>query len=185
MYYTSFQTDIPLMTNIFNYTVYLDLTTIGSPLGMFLSLVRNDLTEAIFGFDNGLRLKDYFILTAADSYTVTGNIATFRESIFVRNSVPDSVFQLSSTVVLDFDINTVVLGSATTNSIQTDSTVFATINQPPGKYDIQEIQCMRDIIPQWVWLTTSYIADSLPSSSGFFRLHKVTAISRMNVANYH
>ena len=166
--------------------MYLDLTTIGSPLGMFLSIVRNNLTEAIFGFDNGLRLKDYFVLP--DSYTVTGNIATFQESIFVRNSVPDSVFQLSSEVVLDFDINTVVLGSSTTNAIETDSTVFATINQPPGKYDIQEIHCMHDIIPQWVWLTTSYIADSqviLPFSSGFFRLHKVTATSRMNVANYH
>ena len=134
-YYTSFQTNIPLMTNILNYTVYLDLTTIGSPLGIFLSFVRNPLTEAIIGFDNGLRLKDYFILP--DSYTVTGNIATFQETIFVRNSVPDSVFQFSSEVVLDFDINTVVLGSATTSSIQTCSIAFATINQPSGKYDIQ------------------------------------------------
>ena len=129
-YYTSFQTDIQLMSNVLIYTVYLDLTTIGTPLGIFLSLVRNDLTEAIFGFDNGLRLKDYFILP--NSYTVTGNIATFSESIFVRNVVPDSVFQFTSEIVLDFDINTVVLGSATTNSIEADATVFATINQPPG-----------------------------------------------------
>ena len=127
-YYTSFQTDIPLMTNIFNYTVYLDLTTIGTPLGIFQSLVRNDLTEAIFGFDNGMRVKDYFALP--DDYTVTGNIATFSERIFVRNTVPESVFQFSSTAVLDFDISTFVLGSIGGTSIGTDSIVFATINQP-------------------------------------------------------
>lgn len=131
-YYISFQTDIPLMTNILNYTVYLDLNTIGTPVGIFLSLARNDLTEGIFGFDNGIRTKDYFTGTFPDSYNVTGNIATFEESIFVRGVVPDREFLFSNEITLDFDINTVVLGSTSSTSFDSDSIVYATINQPPG-----------------------------------------------------
>ena len=150
-YYTAFQTDIPLMTNIFNYTVYLDLTTIGTPLGIFLSLVRNDLTEAIFGFDNGMRVKDYFSLP--DDYTVTGDIATFSERIFVRSTVPESVFLFFSTAVLDFDISTFVLGSIGGTSIGTDSIVFATVSQPPG-----------NLIFRVVLSTISYVSKIMPSS---------------------
>ena len=128
-YYVSIGSDLPLGSIVLNYTVYINLTHVGDPLGIFLSFLRSPIINEIFGFDNGLCNKDY-ISSNPQSYTVADNIATFEESIFYRNEVPESLFN-GDIANFDFDLVTVV--ASTSSAFEDLTIVFVTATRTPGK----------------------------------------------------
>ena len=133
-YYVSFQTDIELGTVVLNYTVIMSDTSVGELFGIFLSFSRTPQVEAIFGFDNNLRTKDY--ISTRPDFNVTGDIRTFQESIYIRSSVPDELFLPNQDVTtFGLDLTTVVFGSGTGTTFEIDSEIFFTVNRPPGEFD--------------------------------------------------
>ena len=131
-YYVSIRSNLPLGSILLNYTVFINLTNVGDPLGIFLTFSRSLIINDIFGFDNGLRNKDYlFGVNTPPTYTVDDNIATFQESILYRNEVPESLF-VGDVASFDFELSTVVVGS-TSSTFQDNAVVFVTATQTPGK----------------------------------------------------
>ena len=135
-YYVLFRSDLPLGSIILNYTVYINVTAIGDPFGIFVSIGFSSLIiQSIFGFDNYLRSKDYFFPNTPSTYTVAGDIAAFEESIILRSPVSEYLF-MGNIAVINIELTAVVVGSLTMSSYsyaEHDVLMFAIVTRPPGK----------------------------------------------------
>ena len=131
-YYVSFRNDLPLGSIVLNYTVYINLATVGTLLGIFSSFSRTPTIERIFGFDNGLRIKDY--IGSFPAITVADNIASYEESIYYRAPVPLSLFIASNDVSFIYiDLTVVVVGTLSHTYFEHTVTIHAVVTTPPGK----------------------------------------------------
>ena len=131
-YYVSFRPDLSLGSIVLNYTIYINLTNVGNPLGIYLTLSGSRVINNIFSFDNSLRTNDYiFGINTPPTYTVDNNIATFEESILYRNEVPESLFA-GDVASFDFELSSEVAGS-TLSIFQDNAVVFVTATRTPGK----------------------------------------------------
>ena len=130
-YYASFQRDIEPSTVILNFTIFINESVTGQPLGIFLSLTRNLLLQSIFGFDNGHRTKDYIFNTAStpDGYMVTNSIASWQEQVIITSSIPETLINS----VVSLEISTVVLGSLSDSALEYDAVIFIAIHDSSGK----------------------------------------------------
>ena len=130
-YYVSFQADRSLGAILLNYTVYINIASIGDPMGIFLNIAGSPIIQNIVGFDNGMRTKDY-VGTVPPTYSMAENIATFEESILYRDQVSESLF-VGDTASFDFRLSTVVVGSSSSSTPEDEVTVFVTVTRTPGK----------------------------------------------------
>ena len=130
-YYVSFRNDLPLGSIVLNLTVYINLATVGTLLGIFSTFSRNPLVERIFGFDNSLRIKDY--ISSFPPFIVADNIVSYEESIYYRAPVPLSLF-IGDVSFVDIDLTVAVVGALShTTSFEHTVTMHAVITTPPGK----------------------------------------------------
>ena len=103
IYYASFVATAG--SSIFNYTVYINLTSTGSLLGIILSFHGSSIIESPLVFDNGLETKNFIIFNSVPSpYSVTNDIATIQESVIFEGMILDSVYP-QDTNVLNFDLD--------------------------------------------------------------------------------
>ena len=132
-YYILFRRDLPLGSIVLNYTVYINLTTVGDLLGIFLTITRTPILESIFGFTNFLRFRDYiFPFSHPSMYTETDGIASFEESIIIRGPVADSLF-IGNIAIIDLELSAVVVGSGSSSTFEQYAILFAVIIKPSGE----------------------------------------------------
>ena len=130
-YFASFQSDLPLNSIVFNYTILINSSEVGNILGIFLTITRTTISiQNIFGYDSGVRTKDYF--SVPSRATNAGGIISFGESIYFREMIPENLF-IGNAAMIDFDLRLVVLGSFSDIPYEYNSPVFITVNRPPGE----------------------------------------------------
>ena len=106
-YYISIQADIEMSSIVLNYTMFINESISGQPLGIFLSISN---TSEIFTFASGDRTRNYLpSIFLPNEYNVKNSVSSFQESVYISAALPEKFFrnntanfilELPSTVLL-------------------------------------------------------------------------------------
>ena len=132
-YYIIFDNDIGMDTGVLNYTILVEENIFSNIFSIGLTLSQSPTIEAIFGYDNDGRTKDYGVNDISNLPTAN-NWIVIKEQIYVRTPLPDRLF-VNNEANLMFNLNTLIFGSdnnGMASSHDYDALVFLTVTRLPG-----------------------------------------------------